>query len=178
MEANNKPQKALILTADKFEDMEVFFPYYRLLEEGWEVTIAAPTLEEIHGKHGYSLKPHTTIDATNPDEFELLILPGGSKDGAPGTVRKIQKARDIATSFMQKDKIVASICHGPYTLISADLLNGRKLTSIGHDGVPEEIKNAGAIWEDKEVVVDKNLISSRSPKDLPAFMREIVRAIS
>lgn len=168
---------ALILTANLFEDMEVFFPYYRLLEEGWEVKVAAPTMEIIHGKRGYKLKPDVAIDQVNPDDFNLLILPGGSKDGAPGIVRKIPEAQEIARSFMEKNKLVATICHGPYTLISADLLKGRHLTSIWTDGVPEEIKQAGGIWENMEVVVDQNLISSRSPKDLPAFMREIVKAI-
>lgn len=168
---------ALILTANLFEDMEVFFPYYRLQEEGLEVLIAAPTLEIIQGKHGYKIKPDITIDKVNPDDFQLLILPGGSKDGAPGIVREIPEAQAIARSFMEKNKLVATICHGPYTLISADVLKERHLTSIWTDGVPDEIQQAGAIWEDKEVVVDKNLISSRSPKDLPAFMREIVNAL-
>lgn len=177
MEAMEPNRKALILTANLFEDMEVFFPYYRLQEEGLEVLIAAPTLEIIQGKHGYKIKPDITIDKVNPDDFQLLILPGGSKDGAPGIVREIPEAQEIARSFMEMNKLVATICHGPYTLISAGLLKDRLLTSIWNDGVPEEIQQAGGIWEDKEVVVDKNLISSRSPKDLPAFMREIMKAV-
>lgn len=178
METSNKPRKALILTADQFEDMEVFYPLYRLQEEGWEVTVAAPHKEEIHGKHAYSLIPDAIINAIVPDEYELLILPGGSKDGAPGTVSKIQKAKDIATSFMEKNKIVAAICHGPYTLISADQLKGRLLTSTTNDVVPAEIRKAGANWENREVIVDNNLITSRSPRDLPAFMREVLKKFS
>lgn len=178
MNTTKSNHQALILTASLFEDMEVFYPYYRLQEEGWDVVVASPTLEIIQGKHGYKLKPDVRIDQVDPNDFQLLILPGGSKDGAPGIVREIQEAQEIARSFMEKNKLVAAICHGPYTLISADVLKGRHLTSIWTDGVPDEIQQAGAIWEDKEVVVDKNLISSRSPKDLPAFMREIVKALA
>jgi protease I len=171
---NQSYRKAVVLTANKFEDMEVYFPVFRLQEEGWKVTIAAPTMEVIYGEHGYGLEPETTIDKVNPDDYDLLIIPGGSPDGAPTTVRKITKAQEIAKSFFAKNKPVAAICHGPYTLISAGLVKGRHLTSYWHDGVPEEIKKGGGIWEDKEVVRDGNLVSSRWPMDLPAFMREII----
>jgi len=168
-------RKAVVLTADQFEDMEVYFPVFRLQEEGWDVTIAVPDMQTMHGEHGYRLKPDTTIDKINPDDYDLLIIPGGSSKGAPATVRKIKEAQDIAKSFFAKNKPVAAICHGPYTLISAGLVKGRHLTSYWHDGVPEEIQKAGGIWEDKDVVVDGNLVSSRWPLDLPAFMREIIK---
>jgi protease I len=171
---NQSYRKAVVLTADQFEDMEVYFPVFRLLEEGWEVTIAAPTMKTISGEHGYGLEPDTTIDKVNPDDYELLLIPGGSPDGAPSTVRKIVKAQEIAKSFFAKNKPVGAICHGPYTLISAGLVKGRHLTSYWHDGVPEEIQKGGGIWVDQEVVVDDNLVSSRWPLDLPAFMRELI----
>jgi protease I len=173
---NISSRKALVLTANQFEDMELYFPVFRLREEGWDVTIAAPTIQIIYGEHDYELKPDLTIDEVSPDDYQLLIIPGGSPDGAPTTVRKILKAQDIAKSFFVNNKLVATICHGPYTLVSAGLVKGRHLTSYWHDGVPEEIQNAGGIWEDKEVVVDKNLISSRWPMDLPVFMREVMIA--
>lgn len=174
-EAKKLPnRKAVVLTADKFEDMEVYFPVFRLLEEGWEVTIAAPAMQPIFGEHGYELEPDMTIEKVNPDDYDLLIIPGGSPDGAPSIVRKITAAQQIAKSFFDKNKPVATICHGPYTLISAGLVKGKHLTSYWRDGVPEEIKNSGGIWEDKEVIVDGNLVSSRYPMDLPAFMREIM----
>ncbi len=169
--------KAVVLTADKFEDMEVFFPVFRLLEQGWHVDIAAPALEQITGEHGYVLNPDKIIDEIDPDEYDLLLIPGGFPDGAPATVRKIKKSQDIARSFFEKNKPVASICHGPWTLVSAGIVKGRHLTSYWHDGVPEEIKKAGGIWEDKEVVVDGNLITSRWPMDLPAFMREVMKMV-
>ena len=170
--------KVIVLTADKFEDMEVFYPVFRLIEEGWQVDIAAPKKEEIHGENGYVLMPDKTIDEVDPEEYDLLIIPGGSPDGAPTTVRKTKKALEIARSFFAKNKPVASICHGPYTLVSAGLVKGRHLTSYWHDGVPEEIKEAGGIWEDKEVVVDGKLVTSRWPMDLPFFMREVMKMVN
>jgi len=174
---NRTARKAVVLTADQFEDMEVFYPVFRLLEEGWKVDIAAPSMKEIGGERGYSLKPDKTIAEVDPDEYDLLVIPGGAPDGAPATVRKIKRAQEIARSFLTKNKPVASICHGPYTLVTADLVRGRHLTSYWHDGVPEEIRKAGGIWEDKEVVVDGNLVTSRWPMDLPAFMREVLRMV-
>ncbi len=170
-------KKTVILTADRFEDMELLFPLFRLLEMGWQVDVAAPNKKEISGEHGYIFNPTITIDEVNPDNYDLLIIPGGFPDGAPATVRKIKKAQDITKSFFEKNKLVASICHGPWTLASADVINGRRLTSYWHDGVPEDIKAAGGKWEDKEVVVEGNLITSRWPMDLPAFMREIVKKV-
>lgn len=169
--------KAIILTADQFEDMEVYFPYFRLLEEGIEVDIAAPKKGEIHGEHGYDIHIEKTFKDVNPEDYDLLILPGGSPDGAPTKVRKNPIAQSIAKSFFSADKPVASICHGPYTLISAGLVKGRKLTSYWEDGVPEEIKKAGGNYVDMEVVVDGNLVTSRYPGDLPYFMREMMRML-
>ena len=170
-------KRAVFLTADKFEDMELFFPLFRLQEMGWHVDVAAPTKKEIGGEHGYSLVPSVTIDEVNPDDYDLLLIPGGFPDGAPATVRKIKKAQEIARSFIDNDKLIASICHGPWTLASAGVVKGRRLTSYWHDGVPEDVKAAGGIWEDNEVVVDGNLITSRWPMDLPSFMKEIAKKI-
>jgi protease I len=170
-------KRAVILTADEFEDMELFFPLFRLLEEGVEVTVAAPSKGAIQGEAGYSLEVDTTIDEIDPADFDLLIIPGGSPTGAPAVVRDVPKAREIATAFFAANKPVGSVCHGPYTLVSADLLKGRRLTSYWHDGVPEEIKAAGGIWLDEPVVVDGNLVTSRWPMDLPFFMREVMRLL-
>ena len=170
-------KKAIVLTADKFEDMEVFVPTFRLMEEGWKVDIAAPLKQEIHGENGYSLMPDKTIDSVDPDEYDLLIIPGGSPDGAPATVAKIKKAWAITKSFFDKGKPVGSICHGPWTLAAADVVKGRHLTSYWHDGVPEDVKGAGGIWEDKEVVVDGNLVTARYPMDLPFFCRELMKLV-
>jgi archaeal arginyl aminopeptidase len=172
-----KGLRALILTADKFEDMELFFPYFRLLEEGFEVDIAGPKKGHIEGEHGYGAEVEKTFDDVHPDDYDLLLIPGGSPDGAPSVVRKDVRAQAIARAFFKADKPVSSICHGPWTLASAGLVKGRRLTSFWHDGVPEDIKKAGGTYEDKEVVVDGNLVTSRYPGDLPAFMRETMRMV-
>lgn len=168
-------RKALILTADRFEDLEVLYPKYRLEEEDWEVAVAAPEVKEIRGEHGYPVEASVAIAEADPSGYDLLIIPGGSADGAPRTVRNIKEAQAIAKIFFEENKPVASICHGPYTLVSANVLKGRRLTSVLKDGVPEEIREAGGQWEDSEVVVDGNLVTSRGPQDLPAFMRETLR---
>lgn len=179
MKKSNSKRKAVILTADQFEDMEVMYPLFRLQEAGWQVDVAAPKIEEIHGEFGYGqLMPDIMIEKVNPDEYDLLIIPGGSPEGAPATVRKIKKAQEITQSFFAKNKPVASICHGPWTLADAGVIKGRHLTSYWHDGVPESVKKAGGKWEDKDVVVDGNLVTSRWPADLPAFMREVMQLIT
>jgi archaeal arginyl aminopeptidase len=171
-----KPGKrAVILTADGFEDMELFFPLFRLIESGWSVDVAAPTLERISGEHGYALKPDVTFDDVDPDAYQLLFIPGGFPDGAPATVRKIPRAQEITRAFFAKDKPVASICHGPWTLVSAGEVKGRTLTSYWEDGVAQEIEAGGGTWVDQDVVVDRKLVTSRYPMDLPAFMREVIR---
>ncbi len=170
-------KKAVILTADRFEDMELFFPLFRLLETGWQVDVAAPNKKEICGEHGYALNPALTFEEVDPARYDLLLIPGGSPDGAPATVRKAKKAQEITRSFFEKGKLVGSICHGPWTLASSGVIKGRHLTSYWHDGVPEDVQSAGGIWEDSEVVVDGNLVTSRWPMDLPAFMRELMKKI-
>jgi protease I len=170
--------KALILTADKFEDMELFFPYFRLLEEGIEVEVAATKKGHIEGEHGYGFEVEKTFDDVQPENYDLLLIPGGSPNGAPAMVRKDTRAQAIAKYFFNSNKPVSSICHGPWLLASSGLVKGRHLTGFWHDGVPEDIKKAGGIYEDKEVVVDGNLVTSRYPGDLPAFMRETMRMVN
>jgi protease I len=167
--------KAIILTADKFEDFELFFPYFRLIEEGFDVDIAAPKAGHLEGEHGYGLEVKKTFADVDPDAYDLLIIPGGAPDGAPAEVRKEKKAQNIANSFLKANKPIASICHGPWTLVSAGGVKGRKLTSFWGDGVPAEIKAAGGNYIDAEVVVDGNLVTSRYPGDLPMFVSETLK---
>ena len=135
--------RAVVVSADGFEDTELLIPYFRLLEEGALVRIAAPTREEIGGENGYSLLPDLTFDEVDPDAYDLLVIPGGFPDGAPATVRDGPRARAIARAFMAADKPVATICHGPWLLAAADVVRGRHLTSYWHDGVPEDVRAAG-----------------------------------
>ena len=168
--------KVIIITADRFEDMELFFPYFRLLEEGFQVDVAAPRKQKLTGENGYIFENvDMSFANVNPVEYDLLVIPGGSPDGAPTIVRKNKHALNITRAFFKANKPAAVICHGPYTLASADVIKGRHLTGYWYDKVPEEIKAAGGLYEDKEVVVDGNLVTSRWPGDLPAFMRETMK---
>jgi protease I len=164
--------KALIISADNFEDSELLVPFYRLKEAGVEVSVASLSRGAITGKHGYEVAVDKTLDEVNTDDYSLLVLPGGK---APAAVRKEPKALEIARSFFAAGKPVTAICHGPQILISAGLLQGRRATC--YRSVADELKEAGALYEDREVVVDANLVTSRQPADLPAFMRETMKQL-
>ncbi|MDA8082062.1 MAG: type 1 glutamine amidotransferase [Nitrospiraceae bacterium] len=164
--------KALIISADNFEDTELLVPYYRLLEEGIMVDVASMQEGTIKGKHGYEVKVTKHLKDVRREDYDILVLPGGK---APAEVRKEKTALDIARYFFEKKKPVAAICHGGQTLISAGLVKGRHLTC--YKSVVPEMKEAGALYEDAEVVVDGNLVTSRQPSDLPAFMREMMKML-
>ncbi len=164
--------KALIISDDNFEDTELLVPYYRLKEEGIQVDVASIKRGTIKGKHGYEVRVDKTLKEVTPDDYDILILPGGK---APETIRKEKDALEIAKNFFQKNKPVSAICHGPQTLISAGLLKGRRATC--YKSVAKEVKDAGALYEDKEVVVDGNLVTSRQPSDLPAFLKETMKKL-
>ncbi len=164
--------KALILAADDFEDSELLYPYYRLLEEGIDVDIAAPERGPITGKHSYQVEAGLSFGEVDANDYDLLVLPGGK---APETVRLNEDAVAAARRMMEDGKVVAAICHGAQTLMSAGVLEGRRATCW--QGVRDDLKAAGARYVDEEVVVDGKLITSRFPPDLPAFCREVFRAI-
>lgn len=164
--------KALIISADDFEDSELLVPYYRLKEAGIEVTVASPGRWAIKGKHGYEVAVDKSLDEVVADGYAVLVLPGGA---APAAVRKEPKALEIVRAFFALERPVAAICHGPQILISAGLLQGRRATC--YKSVADELKGAGALYEDREVVVDGRLVTSRQPADLPAFMRETMKQI-
>ncbi len=162
--------KALIVSADHFEDTELLVPYYRLKEEGFKVEVASVSRRRIIGKHGYEVEVDKALRDVNPDDYDLLVLPGGK---APAALRKEPAALEIAKDFFRKNKPVAAICHGPQILTTAGVLTGRHATC--YPSVADELKESGALYEDSEVVVDGNLVTSRQPADLPVFMQEMLR---
>ncbi len=164
--------KALMISADNFEDLELFVPYYRFKEEGITVDVASMKKGKIRGKHGYEMEVNRTLDEVDPDQYDILVLPGGK---APETVRKQPRAVEIARAFFEKNKPVSAICHGPQTLITAGLLKGRRATC--YKTVAPEMMEAGALYEDGDVVVDGNLVTSRQPSDIPAFLRETLKML-
>ncbi|MBI5445820.1 MAG: type 1 glutamine amidotransferase [Deltaproteobacteria bacterium] len=164
--------KVLMISADGFEDLELLIPYYRFQEEGIPVDLVSMREGKITGKHGYEVNVEKTLSETDTSAYDVLVLPGGK---APAAVRADPKAVQIAKSFVEAGKTVAAICHGPQILVTAGVLRGRRATC--YKSVAPELKEAGAHYEDAEVVVDGNLITSRQPGDLPAFMRELMRMI-
>lgn len=165
--------KALIISADHFEDTELLVPYYRLKEGGFEVDIASISRGKINGKHGYEVSVDKALRDVHAKGYDILVLPGGK---APAALRKEPAALEIVKDFFLGNKPVAAICHGPQLLVTAGVLKGRRATC--YHSVAEELKEAGALYEDSEVVVDGNLVTSRQPSDLPAFMRETLRMAS
>jgi len=164
--------KALIMSADNFEDLELFYPYYRLKEESIEVLIGSESPNEIKGKNGYTVKPDITFEQALDMEFDLIIIPGGR---APERVRLNHLALNIVREAFDSKKPVGAICHGPQVLISAGVVKGKKLTC--YRGIKDDVISAGGLYVDERVVVDGNLITSRIPDDLPHFMKALLEVI-
>jgi len=165
--------KALILSGDDFEDSELLVPFYRLEEAGYGVEVAAGEHGRITGKHGYEVRVDRTFAEVDPGEYALLVLPGGK---APAAIRDLPPVTKIVRAFFAQGKPVGAICHGPQILVSAGLLAGRRATC--YRSVAHELREAGADYHDSEVVVDGNLVTSRMPADLPAFMRELMKLLA
>lgn len=165
-------KRALVLSADLFEDSELLVPKEELERAGVSVDVASLQKGTITGKHGHTVVATLVVSQADLKRYDLLVVPGGK---APATLRHNAAALDLVRRFMASDKPVAAICHGPELLAAAGALHGRQVT--GHRGTVDELRKAGAEYEDAEVVVDRNLISSRSPRDLPAFTKAILRAL-
>lgn len=164
--------KALILAADGFEDSELLVPFYRLREEDVEVEIVAPAPGTIRGEHGYQVEATRSVADVRPAEYDLLIVPGGPSAEALSGDRA---ALRVAESFLEQHKLTAAICHGPLVLIETGLMEERQATC--HPSVAYALRSVHAHYLDREVVVDDNLVTSRRPADLPAFMREVMRIV-
>jgi protease I len=164
--------KILIVSANGFEEAELLVPYYRLKEEGMTVQIASVSHGRIVGRHGYEIDTEHAIDDVHAEDYDALILPGGS---APAKLRENAAVRNLTRAFFAAHKPVGAICHGPKILISAGVLSGRRATC--NEAVVAELHKAGVHYEDSEVVVDDNLVTSRQPADLPAFMRELMKKL-
>jgi protease I len=154
-----------------FEDMELLYPYYRLLEEGAEVIVAGPESDTVYsGKNGYPFRSNGAIKDQKSADFDLLVIAGGF---APDKLRRDQQVLSLTREIHEAGKVVAHICHGGWIPISAGIMKGYKCTST--PGIKDDLMNAGAEWVDEEVVVDRNQVSSRKPDDLPAFCRAIIK---
>lgn len=167
------PTKVLIVTDEQFEDSELFDPKRALEARGVKVDIATPEKgHRFRGKHGKAVIADLTLREVDADDYALLLIPGGK---APEKLRHDDHALDVARAFMKANKPVAAICHGPAVLVNARVVEGRRMTS--HPDVARDLRDYGALWEDKPVVVDGNLTTSRNPGDLPAFIAAILNAL-
>jgi protease I len=166
-------KKILTLVDDIYEDLELWYPKIRLEEEGWTVAVAGPETNRVYaGKHGYPCKATHDIADVESDDYDALLVPGGF---APDKLRRDANVLRLVKEFNDQKKPIAFICHAGWILISAGILKGRRATSTV--GIKDDMINAGAIWQNEPLVVDGNLISSRTPADLAVFGKAIVDAL-
>ncbi|ADV63182.1 intracellular protease, PfpI family [Isosphaera pallida ATCC 43644] len=174
MSLDLKGKRVAILVEKFYEDLELWYPYYRLREAGCLVKLVGPKVGETYAsKHGYPCKPDTSMSEVTADDFDGIIIPGGY---SPDHMRRHPAMIDLVTTAAVKGKILAAICHGPWMLCSAKCLKGRKVT--GFYAIKDDVVNAGGVWEDAACVVDGNLVTSRTPADLPDFMIGFMRALA
>ena len=167
-------KRIAILAENMYQEMELWVPYYRLREEGAEVkVVGAAGAKSYTSKHGYPVAVDVQADQVKAVEFDAVIVPGGY---APDMMRRHPAMVALVREATQQGKVVAAICHAGWMLVSAGVLKGRKATSFF--SIKDDLVAAGADWQDAEVVVDGNLITSRNPNDIPAFCRAIVASLS
>ena len=166
-------KRAIIIVERDFQDLEVFYPYYRLIEEGVVVKVAGTGEKAYTGKFGLSINTDGEIADFTPNDFSAVIIPGG---WAPDYMRRYPAVIEFVRKMNDKGRVVASICHGAWLLASANIVKGKKLTCFF--AIKDDLINAGAEYVDKSVVVDGNIITSRKPDDLPDFLREIIKKIN
>jgi len=166
-------KRILLFAAALYEDLELWYPKIRLEEEGATCVVAGLGEKTYLGKHGYPVSPDTTMDAVDAGSFDALVIPGGF---APDKLRRDPKVLAITRDIFAANKPVAFICHAGWVPISAGIVRGRRGTSV--DAIKDDLVNAGMLWENSAVVVDGNMITSRTPADLPHFCRAIIAALS
>jgi protease I len=174
MNTNLKGKKIAILVADGFEEVELTSPKEALEKAGAKTDIISPSADTVKGwdetKWGKTLRVDVPLKKAHADDYDGLLLPGGVMN--PDKLRRNEQALEFVRDFFNKGKPVAAICHGPWTLIDAGVVQGRKLTS--YQSIQTDLKNAGADWVDEPVVVDNGLVTSRKPADLSAFNRKMI----
>ena len=166
-------KRILCFVGDVYEDLELWYPKLRLQEAGAEVVLAGPEAGQSYsGKNGYPCVSDAAISEMNADDFDGVICPGGFM---PDKLRRDPKVLSLIAEFHAAGKLVAAICHGGWMPISAKVYDGVRVT--GSPGIKDDLENAGAVWEDAAVVVDRHFVSSRKPDDLPDFCRGILQVL-
>lgn len=165
-------KRAAILVEDLYQELEVWYPVYRLREAGVRVTILGTGKKEYKSKVGYPCIPDADVREAKAADFDAVVIPGGY---APDILRRHESVLQFVAEANRLGKVIASICHGLWVNVSAGTLKGRTVTSFF--AIKDDVQNAGAKWVDQEVVVDGNHVTSRMPDDLPAFVRETIRLL-
>lgn len=165
-------KRVLFFVGPLYEDLELWYPKIRLEEEGSETVVAGIGEKTYQGKRGYPVTVDTHVDQVHAADFDGLVIPGGF---APDQLRRFERVLQLTRELYQAGKPVAFICHAGWVPISAKILKGKRATSVR--AIKDDMENAGVLWEDSAVVVDGNLISSRTPADLPEFCRALIRAL-
>ena len=169
-----KGKRVAVLVEKLYEDLELWYPVYRLREAGCEVKIVGPQAGETYlSKHGYPARSDVAASAVTAAEFDAIVIPGGY---SPDHMRRHKSMVNLVRDAAREGKVLAAICHGPWMLCSGHCLKGRKVT--GFYAIRDDVENAGGVWEDAAVVRDGNLVTSRTPDDLPAFMQGIFAAMA
>jgi protease I len=163
--------KIAILATDGFEEAELIYPFYRLKEAGHESVLISLGKRPIEGKYGYILKPSSKIEDVNADDYDGVIIPGGTKN--PDYLRRNRAILEFVHKINEQKKLVGAVCHAGWVLISSKVIKGRKATS--YYAIKDDMINAGVDFHDESVIVDGNLITSRTPDDLPDFMRAVLK---
>ena len=166
-------KRVAVLVEKLYEDLELWYPVLRLREAGCKVALVGPKAgETFSSKHGYPAKSDTAAGDVTANDFDAVIIPGGY---SPDHMRRSKAMVDFVTQAAKQGKILAAICHGPWMLCSARCLQGKRVT--GFFAIRDDVENAGGVWVDDACVRDGNLITSRTPDDLPAFMATILAAL-
>ena len=166
-------RRAAVLVENQYENLELWYPYLRLKELGLEVDLIGPEYPKTYlSKEGYPAVSNTPTIAALDRQYEILVAPGGM---APDKLRRYPDVLQLVKQVHDGGGIVASICHGPWVLISAKILKGRHVTCVS--AIKDDVENAGAEYSDEEVVIDGKIVTSRTPKDIPAWMRAIVKLL-
>jgi protease I len=164
--------RAAVLVEQQYQEMEVWYPIYRLREAGCKVVTVGPEAGQTYpSKLGYPVKADKSARDVKADDFDVLVIPGGF---APDYLRRHESILKMVSTMAEQGKVIAAVCHGPAVLCSTQALKGKKATCFF--AIKDDVVNAGATYQDAEVVRDGNLITSRKPDDLPAFMQAVLQA--
>ncbi len=167
-------KKVVIITAQNFQDEEVVYPYYRLLEEGYHVDVATPDLATVFGKYGVPARANKNTLELKESDYDAVIIPGGFE--APDRLRIRKEVLNFVKSMFDAGKIVAALCHGPWVCISAQIVRGKRVT--GYIALADDLRNAGAVYVEEPVVVDGNLVTSPHYRNNGDFMKATVELIN